>query len=161
MTVLTSSPDPTALLTSTSSKALIALLAPALTHSYHLATLFQHLLSTTTLFLFFRAYISALFLLRQSFFASQILLIQSYYASKLLLIKSYYASALLARKLGPVVEVGRKEARRLVKKLSKKLFFEFMVFVLGTGGNQILLVLFWPGWMVLGGVVGGVWWACG
>lgn len=32
--------------------------------------------------------------------------------------------------------------------LRKKLWFEFMVFVLG-GGNGLFLLVFWPGWIVL------------
>lgn len=39
--------------------------------------------------------------------------------------------------------------------LRRKLWFELVVFVLGNG-NGILLIVFWPGWiMVVGLVVGG------
>jgi hypothetical protein len=150
MTVLTPSPNPSALLSTSSSANIIKLLSPALSHSLYFAAVFQHLLSTTTLFLFLRAYVSSLFIFRQAFYASQLLLIQS-----------YYASALLARQLNPVVKRGMKMGWKATRKLRNKLFFEFMVFVLGAGGHQILLVVFWPGWIVLGGGAMGIWWACG
>jgi hypothetical protein len=44
--------------------------------------------------------------------------------------------------------------------MRKKLFMEFMIFVLG-GGNQLILVLFWPGWVIVGGGIWGVWSLCG
>ena len=149
MTVLTPSPNPSTLLSSKSRANIIKLLSPALTHSLNFAAVFQRLLSTTTLFLFLRAYISTLFIFRQAFYASQLLLIQS-----------YYASALLAMQVFPVVKLGMKRGSKATEKFRKKLFFEFMVFVLGAGGNQILLVVFWPGWIVLSGGAMGIWWAC-
>lgn len=54
-----------------------------------------------------------------------------------------------------------KRGWKATEELRKKLFFEFMAFVLGAGGNQILLVVFWPGWVVLVGGAVGIWWACG
>ena len=149
MTVLTPSPNPSALLSGTSSTAILQLLAPTLKHSLYFAAVFQRLLSTTTLFLFLRAYVSSLFVLRQTFYASQLVLIQS-----------YYASALLARQVTPALKQVMRRGWNATAKLRKKLFFEFMVFVLG-GGNQVLLVVFWPGWIVVGGGAMGLWWACG
>jgi len=40
--------------------------------------------------------------------------------------------------------------------LRRKLFFEFMVFILGCG-NGILLIVLWPGWILVGGVVAWAW----
>jgi len=40
------------------------------------------------------------------------------------------------------------------------MFFEFAVFILG-GGNQVILIVFWPGWIVVGGGVWGMWMVCG
>lgn len=149
MTVLTPSPNPSALLSSTSSTNIVKLLSPALTHSLYFAAVFQRLLSTTTLFLFLRAYVSSLFILRQTFHASQLLLMQS-----------SYASALLAKQVYPVFKFTVKKGWKATEKFRNKLFFEIMAFVLGSGGNQILLVVFWPGWIVLGGAWV-IWWACG
>ncbi|KAG0652479.1 hypothetical protein D0Z07_0331 [Hyphodiscus hymeniophilus] len=148
MTVLTPSSNPSALLFTTSSASIINLLSPALTHSLYFATIFQRLVNTATLFLFVRAYVSSLFVLRQTFCTSQLLLIQT-----------YYASAMLARQLYLVSRLGMKKGWKATEKIRNKLFFEFMVFALG-GGNHLLLLVFWPGWFVLG-VCSGIWWMYG
>jgi hypothetical protein len=152
MTVLNPSPNPSTLLAPSNkqNQNVLSLLAPALTHSYYLAILFQRILSTTTIFLFFRAYILSTILLRQSFYASQILFMQS-----------YYASAVLAKQLCWTSKVALHISRKESEKLRNKLIFEFMVFVLGSGGNSLLLIVFWPGWIVVGGGVYGIYWIVG
>lgn len=45
---------------------------------------------------------------------------------------------------------------RTVRLVRRKLFFEFAVFILG-GGNSIILLLFWPGWLLVGGAFWGLW----
>lgn len=148
MTVLTHpTTTPTHLLPN--NRPLLTLLSPALSSSLYLATIFQRLLSTTTLFLFLRAYILSLILLRQSYHISQILLLQSYYASSILAKHGFWAS-----------KEGARRAWKASEKLRNKLFFEFAVFILG-GGNQVILIVFWPGWIVVGGGVWGVWMVCG
>ncbi|TPX07995.1 uncharacterized protein E0L32_010326 [Thyridium curvatum] len=37
-----------------------------------------------------------------------------------------------------------------VKQLRRKVVFEFIATILGPGGNMFLLLLFWPGWILLG-----------
>ena len=166
MAVLTTPNTPLVVTTNTNTN-LLALLSPALTHSLYLASIFQRLLSTTTIFVLFRAYIISLLLLKQTFYASQILLlqtlyasrillVQSFYASQILLVQSYYASAILAREVFVAGKMGWKAA----EPLRKKLFFELIDFCLG-GGNGVILLVFWPGWIVLGGGSWGVWWVCG
>jgi hypothetical protein len=143
-----SKPNPSALLSSsTSNTNILALLAPALTHSLYFAAIFQQLLSTTTLFLFLRTYVLSLLILRQTFYALHLLFIKSY----------HYVSD----QLGPVVRAGERQGWKATKRFRNKLFFEFMVFVLGPGGNSVLLLVFWPGWIVVGCGVVGIWWACG
>jgi hypothetical protein len=133
------------LLATTSGIDLLKLLSPALTHSLYLATNFQRLLGTTALFVMFRAYYLSTILLRQSFYATQLLLLQS-----------YYASALLSKHVFSTTKQTLKAGWKVAKPLREKLFFEFMVFVLG-GGNGMLLVIFWPGWIVVGCVAWGIW----
>lgn len=128
----------------------LAFVSPALTHSLYLAFIFQRLLSTTTIFVLFRAYLLSGLLLRQAFYATEILLAQSYYASSLVAQQFFLASK---RSLSL--------AWRTTDPLRQKLFFEFMVFVLGGGGNGIILLVFWPGWLVVGPGVWCVMWACG
>ncbi len=43
------------------------------------------------------------------------------------------------------------------ERLRKKLCFELALAVLGPGGNGVLLVVLWPGWVVVGGAAWGVW----
>jgi len=37
-----------------------------------------------------------------------------------------------------------------VKRLRKKIEFEFFTLILGAGGNNLFLVIFWPGWYIIG-----------
>jgi hypothetical protein len=150
MAVLAASTNPTTVLTTTqNTKTLLALLSPAFANSLCLATILQRLLSTTTLFLLFRSYLLSIFLLQQSYHASQILLIQSLYASSIACKNAYWAS-----------KKGTRLLWRSTEGMRKKLFMEFMIFVLG-GGNQLILVLFWPGWIIVVGGIWGVWSLCG
>ena len=138
---------PSTLLAPTSN--VLSFLPPALTQSLYLAVIFQRLLSTTTVFVLFRAYLLSGLLLRQSFFACEILLVQS-----------YYASALVAHQLFLATKQSLRLGWRATEPLRKKLLFEFMVFVLGSG-NGIILLVFWPGWLVVGPGVWCMMWACG
>lgn len=148
MSVLTPIPVASNLLASSSTGNVLAILSPALTNSIYFATILQRLLSTTTLFVAFRAYLLSLVLLRQSFYTAQIILMQG-----------YRTSALLANQLFLTAKQTMKLSWRATEAFRNKLFFEFMVFILG-GGNTIFLVVFWPGWLVIGGVWG-IWWMCG
>ncbi|PMD19004.1 hypothetical protein NA56DRAFT_706047 [Hyaloscypha hepaticicola] len=142
MAVLIASSNPTTTLTkSQNTKPILALLSPALSSSLYLAAILQQLLSTTTIFLLFRTYQLSLFLLQQSYHASQVLLIRSLYASSLICKNAVWASKQGMRALWKSTEGTR-----------KKLFREFMIFILG-GGNQVILLLFWPGWILVGGSV--------
>lgn len=42
-------------------------------------------------------------------------------------------------------------------RLRKKFEFEFYTFVLGAGGNNLLVVVFWPGWWILTLFALGIW----
>ncbi|KAG9233097.1 hypothetical protein BJ875DRAFT_58687 [Amylocarpus encephaloides] len=117
-------------------------ISPTLTMSLYLATtLLPRLLSTTTLFLLLRVYI-----------LSHLILLHSYYTLAILAIQSYYASVVLLRQGWWLSKGGARWAWRGSGGLRKKLWFEFATFVLGNG-NGILLIVFWPGWIVVGGVV--------
>lgn len=115
-----------------------AIVSPALINSIYLATALQWFLSNTTIFLLLRAHLISMVLLRQGVFASQVLLI-----------RGYYASMALGRQLLWTVKKVMQVAWKPVEKLRQKLFLEFMHFVLG-GGNGLVLLVFWPGWLFLG-----------
>ncbi|CZT45357.1 uncharacterized protein RSE6_05661 [Rhynchosporium secalis] len=129
MTVITMSPMSTTTVP-------ISLFPPALTHSLNIASSFQRLLSTTTLFLFLRTYMLSLILLKNSFYVSQVLLL-----------KAFYTSLLVANNSFVIAKEVTMRAWKASESLRKKLFFEFMVFILG-GGNVLFLLVFWPGWIV-------------
>lgn len=150
MLLQTSHPPSAILAPSRPNPNVLAFLTPALTHSLYLAYILQRLLSTTTVFVLFRASLLSGLLLRQSF-----------YACEMLLARSRFAAGLVARQLLLSARQSLAVAWRASVCLREKLFFEFMVFVLGTGGNNIILLVFWPGWIVVGLGVWGVMWACG
>ncbi|PMD35966.1 hypothetical protein L207DRAFT_434350 [Hyaloscypha variabilis F] len=150
MAVLTTSSNPTARLATTQqTKSIVTLISPALTNSLYFAAIAQRLLSTTTLFLIFRAYLVSLFLLQQSYHASQILLIRSLYAASIAYKNTYWAS-----------NQGRKFLWKSTESMRKRLFMEFIIFALG-GGNQFILAVLWPGWIVIGGGIWGIRRFCG
>lgn len=120
----------------------LTLLSPALQSPIYLASILPRLLSTTTLFLLFRTYVLSLYLLQQSFRASHLLLIQACYTSSVLGKHVYWTGK----------QMGKMIWRR-TEKMRRNLMYEFMVFMLGSG-NAAILVVFWPGWIV---VWGGIW----
>ncbi|KAI0482039.1 hypothetical protein GGR56DRAFT_669960 [Xylariaceae sp. FL0804] len=40
-----------------------------------------------------------------------------------------------------------------VRRLRKKLEYEFFTWILGSGGNNVCLVVFWPGWWLMVSIV--------
>jgi hypothetical protein len=156
MTVLTPSPNPTKILTRSTTHTLIHLLTPTLTSSLYLATIFHRLLSTTTIFLSLRFYFLSLILIQQSYNLTSLLLLQSYYLSKL----TYWISNIAARGSYWGVKKGMGFSWKALEPVREKLFREFMIFVLGAG-NGVFLMVFWPGWIVVGSGIWGVWWVCG
>ena len=146
MAVLIASSNPTTTLTtSQNAKPIPALLSPALSSSLYLAAILQQLLSTTTIFVLVRTYLLSLFLVQQSYNASQVLLI-----------RSLYASSLLCEKASWVSKQGMRVLWKRTEGIRQRLFREFMIFILG-GGNQLFLVIFWPGWILVGGSIWGLW----
>ncbi|TGO29406.1 hypothetical protein BPAE_0015g00500 [Botrytis paeoniae] len=49
---------------------------------------------------------------------------------------------------------------KFIDLLARRLAFEFALFMLG-GGFNLMLLLLWPGWIPVLGVVGVVWWVWG
>ncbi|KAI0508713.1 hypothetical protein F5B22DRAFT_389013 [Xylaria bambusicola] len=37
-----------------------------------------------------------------------------------------------------------------IRRLRKKIEFEFFTLILGAGGNNLCLIVFWPGWAIIG-----------
>ncbi|KAI4868028.1 hypothetical protein F4820DRAFT_445609 [Hypoxylon rubiginosum] len=110
------------------SSGIAAILAPALVAVLQ----FQQLFGATSLFLG----IQASWLAWQFLLASRILACQLRSAFRL------------------SVGVGKTIWKtRTVRRLRKKIAFEFVTLLLGSSGNSLFLVLFWPGWWVLGFII--------
>ncbi|KAH6676329.1 hypothetical protein B0J14DRAFT_636488 [Halenospora varia] len=147
-----------------SQKNALTTLSPSLYYPlYYATTLLPRLLTSTTLFLTFRlallsyhllwhSYYASTIILLQTYYASNYLALHSYYASCYLALQSYYASTVVAKRLCVAGKFGGKMVWKRSEHLRNKLWFEFVVFALG-GGNGMLLLVFWPGWLVIGPVV--------
>ncbi|KAK3352873.1 hypothetical protein B0T25DRAFT_568122 [Lasiosphaeria hispida] len=103
---------------------------------------FQQLLSSATLLLFIR-----------TVFAARLLATILLLASRVAAFRTLLAVNITKRLSWSLWD--SKPSRRFRKKLE----FEFFVLVLGPGGNALLLLLFWPGWIILGLLVLCVLWA--
>ncbi|KAH8809043.1 hypothetical protein F5884DRAFT_391591 [Xylogone sp. PMI_703] len=124
------------------------LLAPAFTSSLYLVQALQQVIRTTTFFLLFRSYILSGLLLRQLLSLSLIVLIQS-----------FYASCLVCRKSGKAASLGWSLSWKALQPLRKKIAYEVWTTLLG-GGNGLILVIFWPGWILVWGGMG-LWFVLG
>lgn len=136
MAILTPTHHSSTVKTLSQSNHLISTLYPVLTGSLKFAVLFQRLLGTTTIFLCVRLSVFTLY-------TTKLLLLNALYASRLLGFNLLIAFKLVAWGVASTVWKRTEKARR-------KLFFEFMVWILNP--NAVALLIFWPGWIVLGGI---------
>lgn len=120
---------------------IISTLAPTL----QVALECKRLLSTASLFVLVRTY----FIASQVLFASQNIAIQSLVTSRLLL---FTALSLWKKAWWTVWD------SRTTRRLRKKVVFEFFTLILGCG-NSFCLLVFWPGWWILG-FIGLMTWIC-
>lgn len=121
----------------------IRLLGPAL----EIALQFQSLVSSVSVFLCLRAWLLTSITFAGALYASRIVVLKACAAIK------YSAPRVFNMSNKAVVGVWNS---RSVQRLRKKLWYEFTVFVLGSG-NMVFLMLFWPGWWLLAGVYWAVW----
>jgi hypothetical protein len=77
------------------------------------------------------------------------------WAIRLIFAQSLFASALAIQLARTVLRSAW--SSKPVKKLRKKVAFEFIALVLGPGGNMLFLMIFWPGWWFLAGLAWLVW----
>jgi hypothetical protein len=112
------------------------------------AVQFQHLIGSAALHLFVRTYFAATIVATASLWASKSIAWRTFLALRILAVRTLFLTARLAW-----TAWDSKRSRRFRKRLE----FEFFVLLLGPGGNSLLLMLFWPGWLMLAAVGWGVW----
>lgn len=122
---------------------IIRLLGPAL----EIALRFQSLVSSVSIFLCLRAWLLTSTTFAGVFYASRIVALKACVATK------FSASHGFNMSSKAVVGVWNSKS---IQRLRKKLWYEFAVFVLGSG-NMVFLMLFWPGWWLLAGACWAVW----
>lgn len=112
-----------------------------------LALRFQQMLSTATLVLFIRTIFAARLVATALFLTSRLAALQALIVSRTLTMTT---ASLTTRLCNTIWD--SKRSRRLRKKLE----FELFTLILGPGGNALLLLLFWPGWLLLGAIFFGL-----
>ncbi|KAG9251983.1 uncharacterized protein F5Z01DRAFT_626558 [Emericellopsis atlantica] len=114
-------------------------LLSALTPTFVNALRLQRMIHAVSAFLCFQAYILACTTL---------------YASKIVALNGWLATKVSASTSATWVWYAWES--QTCRALRKKAFHEVATFILG-GGQTVFLMVFWPGWLVLGPVAGGVW----
>ncbi|KAK3306414.1 uncharacterized protein B0T15DRAFT_491964 [Chaetomium strumarium] len=109
---------------------------------------FQQLIGSAAFHLFVRTYFAASILATTSLWASKSIAWRTFLASRILAAKSFALTKRLAW-----AGWDCKRSRRLRKRLE----FELFVLLLGPGGNALLLMVFWPGWLMLALLGWGLW----
>ena len=101
---------------------------------------FQQLIGSAAFHLFIRTYFAATLVATTSLWASKSIAWRTVYATRLLAARSLAVTRRLAWALWDC-----KQSRRLRKRIE----FELFVLILGPGGNALILMMFWPGWLML------------
>lgn len=105
---------------------------------------------------------ASLFLILRACFLGSIVLSHLWLVCRVLSVQAFLTTRLLGLTIGRLAKsaVWRLWRSKAVRRLRKKLVMEFFVLVLGPSGNALVLVIFWPGWLVLAGLVWLAWiWA--
>jgi len=114
----------------------------------NLAIWFQQILSSATLLLFIRTYLAARVIAAALIFASRVAALNTLIVSRLLAVKS---GAMTMQALSVLWDSTGS------KRLRKKIEYEFFLLILSPSGNLMCLMLFWPGWIILGAMGWSLW----
>ncbi len=112
------------------------------------AVRFQQLLGSAAFHLAIRTYFAATIVATISIWASKVIAWRAFLASRILAVRGLFLTKRLAWTAWDC-----KQARRFRKRLE----FEIFVLILGPGGNALLLIIFWPGWLILALLGWGIW----
>ncbi|KAK6211170.1 hypothetical protein QIS74_10434 [Colletotrichum tabaci] len=72
-------------------------------------------------------------------------------ASRLMAAYSFHVARTTASTLRGPLRLAWNSKR--IKRLRKKFFMEFATTILGPGGNMLIVLVFWPGWMIVLGAL--------
>ena len=145
--------DKVAILAAPTSKPSVALpqrsgLPSTLRPVLRLALRVQLVVSTVTALFFTRFFAASTVTLAALLFATKVLLVHGY----ALALWTGLQLAVAARGLA-MMAWNSKSVRRLRKKLE----YEFFVLILGPGGNALFLMIFWPGWLIAAAALWTLW----
>ena len=104
----------------------------------------QQAIRSSAQHLLLRTYFAASFTLYYILMVTQIFTFGSYSTSRFLAVRT--TSALKAA-------CGAVWNSRRIRRLRKRIEFEFFVLILSPSGNNLLLLLFWPGWLLIAAAV--------
>ncbi|CEJ94181.1 hypothetical protein VHEMI09729 [[Torrubiella] hemipterigena] len=125
-------------------------MASRLGPTFATALYFQRAVGSLSVFLCWRAYVLATFSLTTLLQTAKLLTFYAYVRMKFGAFHGYIMSTRI------VAGVWDSKA---VQMLRQKLFYEFALFILGMG-NPLILMLFWPGWVVICGTAWAAWQFC-
>lgn len=117
--------------------AIASRLGPTFAAALHL----QSIISSLSVFLCWRAYVFAAFSLATLLDAAKVI---SFYAYVRVKFGAFHGWIMSTRAVAGVWD------SKPVQMIRQKLFYEFALFILGMG-NPLILLLFWPGWIVVCG----------
>ena len=112
------------------------------------AAQFQHLIGSAVFHLFVRTYFAATIVATASLWASKSIAWRVFLASRIIVARALF---LASRLIWTAWDCKRS------RRFRKRLEFELFILLLGPGGNSLLLMLFWPGWLMLAAMGWGVW----
>ncbi|KAF4774358.1 hypothetical protein HER10_EVM0012074 [Colletotrichum scovillei] len=115
-------------------------LVAALGPTFDIAVRFQRVVAVASSLLFLYAHLLATSTLTSAVIATRLFAVHSLFAIK-------KATTAFRTSMGHVWESKR------IQKLRKKVFMEFATTILGPGGNMLIVMVFWPGWLLILGIV--------
>lgn len=108
---------------------------------------FQSIIGSVSVFICLRAYLLASAVFAGALSATRIVAFQAIVTAKL---GAFHGFTMSSKTISDLWN------SRSVQTVRRKVFYEFAVFILGTG-NVMIVLLFWPGWWLLAGIFWVVW----
>ena len=138
----------------TMTSTLFAVVTPALRICLTFAYAVQYGLTLAISFLLSNGLLASRQFLIHGKYTTIFLALRSYYLAQLIAISAYYIAKKATIKGWRTGVVVMKEAYRRSEPARQRLFFEFMLLLFHPA--PMIMLIFWPGWVVVGGVY--VWW---